>query len=375
MKVVADSAIPFLKGVLEPFADVRYVAGTLISAADVRDADALLVRTRTHADRQLLENSPVKFVATATIGTDHLDKKILDAQKIFWMNAPGCNATSVAQYVTSALMKLSLKFKEPLRGKTLGIVGVGHVGREVLRVAKALGLNVLPCDPPRARDESSDEFVSLETVLQKSDIVTLHVPLERSGEFPTFHLADETFFEKIRSSAWFLNASRGEVVKTAALKNALAKKQIRAAVLDVWENEPNIDAELLRMVDFGTPHIAGYSRDGKANATTQIVRGLARFFSIEQLLEFKAEPSENLPPILYDESGHDNDDCVRDLILKTYDIDRDSTSLKRNISDFESLRNHYPVRREPCAYSICMRYNRFELRHMLEALDFTVVED
>lgn len=375
MKVVADSAIPFLKGVLEPFADVRYVAGTLISAADVRDADALLVRTRTHVDRQLLENSPVKFVATATIGTDHLDKKILDAQKIFWMNAPGCNATSVAQYVTSALMKLSLKFKEPLRGKTLGIVGVGHVGREVLRVAKALGLNVLPCDPPRARDESSDEFVSLETVLQKSDIVTLHVPLERSGEFPTFHLADETFFEKIRSSAWFLNASRGEVVKTAALKNALAKKQIRAAVLDVWENEPNIDAELLRMVDFGTPHIAGYSRDGKANATTQIVRGLARFFSIEQLLEFKAEPSENLPPILYDESGHDNDDCVRDLILKTYDIDRDSTSLKRNISDFESLRNHYPVRREPCAYSICMRYNRFELRHMLEALDFTVVED
>lgn len=375
MKVVADSAIPFLKGVLEPFADVRYVAGTLISAADVRDADALLVRTRTHVDRQLLENSPVKFVATATIGTDHLDKKFLDAQKIFWMNAPGCNAASVAQYVASALMKLSLKFKEPLRGKTLGIVGVGHVGREVLRVAKALGLNVLPSDPPRARDESSDEFVSLETVLQKSDIVTLHVPLERSGEFPTFHLADETFFKKIRSSAWFLNASRGEVVKTAALKNALAKKQIRAAVLDVWENEPNIDAELLRMVDFGTPHIAGYSRDGKANATTQIVRGLARFFSIEQLLEFKAEPSESLPPILYDESGHDNDDCVRDLILKTYDIDRDSTNLKRNISDFESLRNHYPARREPCAYSICMRYNRFELRHMLEALDFTVVED
>lgn len=375
MKVVADSAIPFLKGVLEPFAKVRYLAGTAISPEDVRDADALLVRTRTQVDRLLLKNSRVKFVATATIGTDHLDKKFLDSSGIAWMNAPGCNAASVAQYVASALSKLSEQFAEPLCGKTLGIVGVGHVGKEVLRVARALGLNVLLCDPPRAKVEGPDGFVPLDEILQKADIVTLHVPLEHGGEFPTFHLADETFFEKIRSSAWFLNASRGEVVKTAALKNALAKKQVRAAVIDVWENEPNIDPELLQKVNFGTPHIAGYSRDGKANATTQIVQGLARFFAIESLLNFKAEPSETPPTLRYDESRWDNEACVRELILKTYDIERDSENLRQNLAAFETLRNSYPVRREPIAYTVRLSYPRFELRHTLKDLGFTIVGD
>lgn len=374
MLVVADSAIPFLQGVLEPFADVRYKPGAEIRSADVRDADALLVRTRTCVDSSLLEGSRVKFVATATIGTDHLNKAYLDSGKIFWTNAPGCNAASVAQYVASALLSLSRKFVEPLSEKTLGIIGVGHVGREVLRVAKALNMDVLLCDPPRAEKEGSDNFVSEEELLSNSDIVTLHVPLERTGKYPTYHLADETFFEKMRPDAWFLNASRGEVADGNALKAALKDKRLNAAVLDTWENEPHIDPELLRLVDFGTPHIAGYSRDGKANATTQIVHAFARFFAVGPLQDFRAALSSDLP-VLDAREIYGAEALARKLVLGTYDISRDSESLKQNIADFEKLRNSYPVRREPVAFRVHLGKGQFAFRHMLEGLGFTILSD
>ncbi len=374
MLVVADSAIPFLQGVLEPFADVRYKPGAEIRPADVRDADALFVRTRTRVDSSLLEGSRVKFVATATIGTDHLDKAYLDSKKVFWKNAPGCNAASVAQYIASALLKLSQKFAEPLSEKTLGIIGAGHVGREVLRVAKALGMNVLLCDPPRAEKEGSENFVTEDELLLNSDIVTLHVPLERTGKYPTYHLADETFFKKIRPGAWFLNASRGEVADGNALKSALKENRLKAAVLDTWENEPHIDPELLRLVDFGTPHIAGYSRDGKANATTQIVQAFARFFGLESLQDFRAVLSSDLPVLEACEIC-DGEALARKLVLATYDISRDSESLKQNLSGFESLRNGYPIRREPVAFKVRLGKGQFAFRHMLEGLGFTILPD
>lgn len=374
MLVVADSAIPYLKGILEPYAEVRYKPGAEISSADVKNADALLVRTRTRVDAKLLENSRVDFVATATIGTDHLDLEYLDSQKIFWTNAPGCNAASVAQYFASAVLNLSEKFAEPLRGKTLGIVGVGHVGGEVLRVAKALGMNVLLCDPPRAERERPDDFVSLDELLGKSDIVTLHVPLERSGKFATYRLADAEFFAGLRPGAWFLNASRGEVVDGNALKPALQNGKLKAAVLDVWENEPRIDAELLNLVDFGTPHIAGYSRDGKANATSQIVRALARHFGISVLENFCVRLSSDLPEI----DGRnflDGETLVREAVRATYDISADSDRLKRDVRGFEAFRNAYPVRREPVAYTVRLSDGQFEFRHMLENLGFTIALD
>lgn len=374
MLVVADSAIPFLQGVLEPFADVRYKPGAEIRSADVRDADALLVRTRTHVDSSLLEGSRVKFVATATIGTDHLDKAYLDSKRIFWTNAPGCNAASVAQYVASALLSLSQKFAEPLSEKTLGIIGVGHVGREVLRVAKALNMDVLLCDPPRAEREGAENFVSENELLSNSDIVTLHVPFERAGKYPTYHLADETFFEKMRPDAWLLNASRGEVADGNALKSALKENRLKAAVLDVWENEPRIDPELLRLVDFGTPHIAGYSRDGKANATTQIVQAFARFFDAESLKNFRVELPSDLP-VLEACEIRDGEALARKFVLETYDISRDSESLKQNLSGFENLRNGYPVRREPVAYKVRLGKGQFAFRHMLESLGFTILSD
>ncbi len=373
MLVVADNAIPYLKGVLEPYADVRYKPGAEICSDDVKDADALFVRTRTRMDSSLLECSRVKFVATATIGTDHLDKAFLDSKKIFWTNSPGCNAASVAQYVASALLKLSQKFAEPLSEKTLGIIGVGHVGREVLRVAKALGMNVLQCDPPRAEREGSENFVSEDELLSNSDIVTLHVPFERTGKYPTYHLADETFFVKMRRDAWFLNASRGSVADGNALKAALKENRLKAAVLDTWENEPRIDPELLRLVDFGTPHIAGYSRDGKANATTQIVQAFAEFFGIGNLKDFCVELPSNFPALSSDSANFE--DLARELVLGTYDVERDSRMLKENPADFEKFRNEYPERREPVAYRVRLSSRQLAFRHSLENLGFTILSE
>ncbi len=370
MRVVADGAIPYLKGVLEPYAEVRYKPGAEILPEDARNADALLVRTRTRVDSRLLEGSRVKFVATATIGTDHLDKAYLDSRKIFCASAPGCNAASVAQYVASALLKLSQKFAEPLSEKTLGIVGVGHVGREVLRVAKALNMKVLLCDPPRAEREGAAGFASLEEVLARSDIVTLHVPFERAGRFPTRHLADDAFFEKMRPGAWFLNASRGMVACGNALKRALKDRRVKAAVLDVWENEPHIDPELLRLVDFGTPHIAGYSRDGKANATTQVVQAFARFFDVEALGNFRVALPSNL--FLDRSPSRDFEEISRELMLRTYDIESDSRKLKENPSDFEKFRNEYPERREPVAYRVPLSSSQVAFRHSIENLGFTI---
>lgn len=374
MLVVADSAIPYLKGILEPYAEVRYKPGAEISASDVKNADALLVRTRTRVDAKLLEGSRVCFVATATIGTDHLDLDYLDSREIFWTNAPGCNAASVAQYFASAVLNLSKKFAEPLREKTLGIIGVGHVGGEVLRISKALGMKVLLCDPPRRERERSDDFVPQDELLDKADIVTLHVPLERSGKFATCHLADAEFFGKLRPGAWFLNASRGEVADGNALKLALQNGKLRAAVLDVWENEPRIDGELLNLVDFGTPHIAGYSRDGKANATSQIVRALARHFKISALENFRVELSADLP-VIDGRNFSDAETLAREAVLATYDISADSERLKSDIRGFEAFRNAYPVRREPIAYKVRLADGQFEFRHMLENLGFTIALD
>ena len=373
MLVIADSAIPYLKGVLEPYAEVRYLAGAKISAADVRDADALLVRTRTRVGKNLVEGSRVRFVATATIGTDHLDIPYLEKKGIAVRNAPGCNAASVAQYVASALLRLSFKYASPLRGKTLGIIGAGHVGKEVLRVANALGMKTLLCDPPRRDSEGPEGFVGEDELLARSDVVTLHVPLERLGKYPTFHMADEAFFAKIRPGAWFFNASRGEVVDGSALKFALQTKHLQAAVLDVWENEPDIDRELLGLVDFGTPHIAGYSRDGKANATTQIVRGLANFFDIESLKSFRVELPAKIP--LGASETADFEILARELLLKTYDVERDSRLLKENPAGFEKFRNEYPERREPLAYSVRLSSRQLAFRHSLENLGFTILSE
>jgi len=346
MKIICDDKIPFLRGVLEPYAEVVYLPGAAICAADVRNADALIVRTRTRCDAALLQGSSVRVIASATIGYDHIDTEWCSGHGIEWSNAPGCNSGSVAQYVESALLTLSRLHGLDLGSLTLGIVGVGHVGSKVEKLARRLGMRVLLCDPPRAffpapagvTPHAAEDFCSLDDLVAGSDIITLHVPLDDS----TRHMFDATRLASMRHDQILINTSRGEVVDCLALRDLLARRHAAgispsdhtpggpgAAVLDVWENEPDIDRELLRLVDIGTPHIAGYSADGKANGTTAAVRFVARRLGISPLRDWFVSP-DSIPPAAY----------------PGYDVTRDSDALKSTPDNFEFFREHYPIRRE-----------------------------
>ena len=354
MKVICDSDIPFLKGALEPHCEVVYARGSEISRDMVKDADALVIRTRTKCDANLLEGSKVRFIATATIGYDHIDTRWCESHGITWTNAPGCNSWSVQQYIGSLLVTMARQFGFSFREKTLGVVGVGNVGSKVARLAALLGFRVLLCDPPRARREGSGSFVSIDDIISRSDIITLHVPLIRDGEDATFHMFDSSRLASMNRNQILINSSRGEVVDGAALKNALSRKNILAASLDVWENEPQIDPELLSLLFTGTPHIAGYSIDGKATGTTMSVQALGKFFDLPCKDWEVTEVPPSLQPTEFsiDVTGKTPQEVLADAILHTYDIKNDDAALRTDVASFEKQRSHYPVRREFPAFSV-----------------------
>jgi erythronate-4-phosphate dehydrogenase len=236
MKIVADDKIPFLNGALEPHAEVVYIPGKQIDRETLKDADALLIRTRTKCTETLLTGTSVRFIGTATIGFDHIDTHYCKKSRIKWTNAPGCNSSSVQQYIAAALLKISLENSFNLKDKTLGIIGVGNVGSKVEKFARTIGMNVLLNDPPRARAEGKMNFHSLRKVLDESDIVTVHVPLNVVGEDFTYHMFDKKSFKMFKKGAWFINSSRGEVTETSALKKVLNSEKLAGAILDVWEN-------------------------------------------------------------------------------------------------------------------------------------------
>ncbi|HBC89358.1 MAG TPA: 4-phosphoerythronate dehydrogenase PdxB [Lentisphaeria bacterium] len=349
MKIVCDNKIPFLKGVLEPYAEVVYLPGAKIAKADLADADGLIVRTRTKCNKELLSGTKVKFVATATIGFDHIDANYCESNRIFWTNAAGCNSASVAQYVASAILNLAVENKFSLSEKTLGIIGVGNVGSKVAKFAKTAGMKVLLNDPPRARKEGDEtSFVSLERILAESDIITLHVPLNMTGPDKTYHLADKIFFNSIAKCAWLINSSRGEVCDTMELKNILKTSRIAGAILDVWENEPEIDLDLLGLAKFATPHIAGYSTDGKANGTSMSVQSLAKFFEIKQLENWypREVPKPENITIKTGCKGKAKEQILLEAVKFTYDVREDDRRLRASPRTFEKLREEYPLRRE-----------------------------
>lgn len=354
MKVVCDSAIPFLRGALEPHCEVVYASGSDISREMVKGADALVIRTRTKCDKNLLEGSKVRFIATATIGYDHIDTQWCESNGITWTNAPGCNSWSVQQYIGSLLVTMSRTLGFSFREKTIGVVGVGNVGSKVARLAVLLGFRVLLCDPPRARREGSGQFVSLDEIISRSDIITLHVPLIRDGEDATFHMFDDSRLASMNKNQILINSSRGEVVDGAALKNALAQKSILAASLDVWENEPQIDPGLLSLLFTGTPHIAGYSVDGKATGTTMSVQALGKFFDLPCRDWEVTEVPQSVQPseLSIDTAGKTPQEVLADAILHTYDIRTDDAALRADVASFEKQRSHYPVRREFPAFCV-----------------------
>jgi erythronate-4-phosphate dehydrogenase len=373
LKIIADDKIPFLKGVLEPYADIKYLHGNLISRESVMDADALLIRTRTKCNHSLLEETSVKFIATATIGYDHIDADYCKSREITWVNAPGCNSSSVQQYITAALLTLAQKHDFNLSEKTLGIVGVGNVGSKVQAAATFLGMNVKLNDPPRARKEGNTWFVSLDEILEICDIITLHVPLIRYGKDRTYHLFETGILGKMKDGAWLFNSSRGEVIETKSLKSALASGKLAGAVLDVWENEPGIDLELLRQVTISTPHIAGYSTDGKANGTAMVVHALSQFFNLPLLDFYPAsipEPSD--PEIVIDGNCMSSQQIIHGTIAQTYEIMEDHKRLQTSPGSFEQQRGSYPVRREFPAYTVKLLNVEKGEGYMLEKFGFRI---
>lgn len=340
-KIIIDEDIPYIRGVLEDYAMTYYLPGKAISQDLVKDADGLIIRTRTSCNKELLAGTSVRFIGSATTGKDHVDEAFCNKSGIRFIHAPGCNAGSVKQYVAAALSLIMKKKACSPEQLTLGIIGAGQIGSRVFKLASILGFRVLINDPPRERREGSSGFSSLPRVLQESDIVTVHVPLSLHGEDATFYMINDDFLRKMKSDSYLINTSRGPVADTGALKRHAERINY---VLDVWENEPDIDTGLLKNAFLVTPHIAGYSVDGKANASGTVIREAAKYFGFPL---GSWEPDIPQPVHEKIEANCSDEKCnVYDAILQTYDIRKDDKKLRDNPESFERLRNGYPKRWE-----------------------------
>ena len=367
MKIAADIDIPFLKGEPERFAgEVAYFSSSCFSRDVIADADAVIVRTTDCCNEVTLHDTQVKFIATASVGHDHIDVDYCNRNGIGWVNAPGANAGSVAQYLLSVLISLSLKHDFELKGKTIGLVGVGNVGKAVASVCRAWGLNVLLNDPPRAEEEGGEAFVSLNTICEECDIVSFHTPLTKTGKYKTYHLAGQPFFDSLRKKPIFINAARGGINDTEALKSAIKTGKISAVVIDCWEGEPVIDTELLALADVATPHIAGFSFDGKANGTRMVLDAVKKFFQVDLPGSQAALPRPKEPMI--DLSHFPHGQRVEHAVLHTLDTTVVHNTLKTTPREFESIRSYYENPREFKAYTVLGATP--DEQHLLQALGF-----
>jgi erythronate-4-phosphate dehydrogenase len=341
VKIVIDDKIPYIRGVLEPYAEVVYRPGNLTTTDVVRDADALITRTRTICTRETLLDSRVRFIATATIGFDHIDIDYCKAAGIEWSNAPGCNAESVNQYICSALFSYSARRELALKDQTIGIVGVGQVGSRVAKTCEILGMKVLLNDPPRERSEGSAGFVDLDLIQQQADIISFHVPLNMEGTDKTYHMANEDFLHMLEKKPLIINTCRGEVFDTGAVNQALGSGNLSGAIIDCWENEP----ELNRFFKLG---INDWQPTG-----------------VEQ---------PNNPLIELDGMNQAEQDILAKAVLSTYKIKEDDQELRLNYCLFEKLRGDYPVRREFDSHSIRAVNTEIQVIRKLERLGFNILD-
>ncbi len=383
MKIVADQNIPFVKECFEHLGQVRLVAGRDVAASIVADADALLVRSVTKVNEALLAGSRVQFVGTATIGVDHIDQDYLATREIGFASAPGSNANSVAEWVVAALLTVAETYHWTLAGRFLGIVGVGNVGSRVALKCQALGLEVRLNDPPLARQTGDAKYRPLED-LYDCDIVTFHTPLTLNGSDKTYHLAGKDFFKQLKPGAIFLNSSRGAVHDTAALHHAMDQQRLQAVILDVWENEPVIDTTLLKRVDLASPHIAGYSYDGKITGLLMIYQALCEHFqrpAKHTLQDFL--PAPLVPEIDLRSGTGTPQDIIRRVVRQVYDIEADDartrdilkTALEQQGAVFDGLRKNYPIRREFQNTVIRGASKHESLMQILKGIGFQVAID
>lgn len=375
MRIVADENIPLLDEFFAGFGEIRRLPGRSIDAAAIADADLLLVRSVTQVDRALLDGSAVKFVGTCTIGTDHLDLDYFQQAGITWASAPGCNARGVVDYVLGSLLVLAEQQGVDLAMRTYGVVGAGQVGSRLLKVLRGLGWRVLVCDPPRQAVEGGD-FVSLQQVLTECDVISLHTPLERLGEHPTYHLFDHARLAALKPGSWLINASRGAVVDNQALRELLPQRSDLQVVLDVWEGEPQADVELAALCRIATPHIAGYSLDGKLRGTAQIYQALCQHLGVEPSTELaQLMPAPWLNELTIDANA-DPAWALASICRAVYDPRRDDADFRRSLQGdavtrraaFDGLRKHYPMRREIDGLEVCVKGDAPAVASLVQAL-------
>ena len=328
IKIIVEKNIPFFKGLLDDVAEIEYLAPGDITAEAVKDIDAIVTRTRTRCDKNLLDGSRCSLIASATIGLDHVDVDWCEKNGIEVKNAPGCNAPAVAQYVFASLLSLGID----LTGKCLGVIGAGNVGKIVAGWGRQLGMRVLVNDPPRALAEGNGEFVGLETIAAEADVITFHTPYTKNSPFATHHLLDSRFVDSLQRKPVVINSARGGVTDTQALINGVASGKISRLIIDCWECEPEISRQLLDIADIATPHIAGYSLQGKLRASYTAARVVAGKFN----LKMKPVPEMQYLP----------DKVTAQDIKESYDPVKDTVALKNSPEKFESLRNNYQLRTE-----------------------------
>ena len=380
MLIVADENIPLLDAFFEGFGEIRRVPGRAIDRATVEQADVLLVRSVTNVNRALLEGTPVKFVGTCTIGTDHLDLDYFKQAGIQWSNAPGCNARGVVDYVLGSLQTLAEIEGADLNQRTYGIVGAGEVGGRLVKVLKGLGWNVLVCDPPRQSAEEGD-YVSLEQIIERCDVISLHTPLTKSGSGSTWHLFDRQRLDQLKPGTWLINASRGPVVHNAALREVLLAREDLQAVLDVWEGEPEVDVDLADLCVLATPHIAGYSLEGRQRGTAQIYQAFCAHLGQAPSIQL----SDLLPPLWLAEvhlnAETDPAWALATLCRSVYDPRRDDADFRRSLvgtleeqrKAFDLLRKHYPARREIDGLKVRINGEPAALAGIVSALGATAI--
>ena len=380
LTIVADENIPFASEAFGTLGDVRLLHGRRISPADLAHADLLFVRSITRVDAALLTGTRVRFVATATAGIDHVTVPDLEQLGIAFYAAHGCNANAVAEYMVAAWLTVARRMVTTLRGMRVGVVGVGQVGSRVVEKARALGMVPVLNDPPRARDTGDTAFVPLEALLD-CDIVTCHVPLTVDGPDPTYRLIGEVFLGRMNRGAWFCNAGRGETVDEVALRGVMARGSLGAVVLDVWDHEPEIDADLLGAVTLGTPHIAGYSLEGKINGTRMVYDAACRFLGQEPRWDAAAAyPVPEVPLLAVEAQGRADEDVLAEVVSRIYPVVRDDETLRRSLAmtprdrgrEFDRQRQTYPTRREYRRTSVRAHGASTDLRATLRSLQFPV---
>jgi erythronate-4-phosphate dehydrogenase len=377
IKIVADENLAYAKELFSQFGEVKLLNGRKITNSVLKDTDALIIRSITHVNKSLLAGTKVRFVGTATIGTDHLDMEYLKSTGTVFASAPGCNSYSVAEYVLASLLYSATKNNFSLKAKSIGIVGIGNVGGKVVRFCEALGMKVLKSDPPLSRQGKLKDSVTFDEILE-ADIISLHVPLTFTDEDKTYHILNKNNLRFLKNNSILINTSRGSVIDSVALRHIIKEKNL-TVISDVWENEPDIDPELLRIVLIGTPHIAGYTLEGKINGSLMIYDALADFLKMDRT------PNISLPMVnnnqLFFDSSFSTEESLNNIVKQIYNIEDDHRRLlevnSMNDSEigryFDILRKDYPLRREFNNYSIKINKKDAGTEKLLRNLRFSVL--